>query len=129
MSRIGDVADGLGATIEAGSYFDEVYPLPPAVTLPRSATVLPTGGAAETYCDDELTFAVVLVAATNDYPSALEFLGGGIDAVRDALAADPDCGGVCEPVSVKSWGEFFTTSANGANVLAVRVVLTNTNAT
>lgn len=120
-------AEAIAKQLKASKGFDEVYSLPPAVTLPRSATVVPTGGNVATYCDWELRYDVVLAASAGDYRSALEWLAGAIESADNALADDPTCDGVVEGVTVQSWGEFYTTTANGSNVLAVRATLTPTS--
>jgi len=104
-------AAALGAKLRATNEFAEVYDFPPAITLVQSATILPTGGEPETWDETALRFDVILVASTGDYPQALDWLSSAISTVNETLG-------------ITGWGETYLTTANGSDVLAVRVTLT-----
>ena len=122
------VAAGIKAALDP--HFGIVYRLPPAQTEASSATVVPTGGSPESRSAAALKFDVVLVANLADFEAALAWLADGIGLVSDALTADPTCGGTCTGIRVASWGEFYlATIGGGADALAVRITLSETNPT
>ena len=127
--RLGQVARGVANAVEAGRYFETVHPTPDPSAGAYSAVVVMTGGTAQTYTQTALAFDVVLSAPLTDFLASLDWLSEGIEAVGEALRADPRCQGSCTGVSVASWGEVYTANLNGADVLSVRVTLTPTYAT
>lgn len=123
------VAQGIADVLADTNEFEVVYSLPPPQTESRSATVLPTGGQPDSYCHAALRNDIILVSAPTDFSAAVGWLADRVDTVRDALDADPTCGGVCDGVGVASWGEFYTTTAGGGvDVLALRITLSETKA-
>ena len=127
--RLGQVARGIANAVEAGRYFETVHPTPDPSAGAYSAVVVMTGGTAQTYTQAALQFDVVLSAPLTDFLASLDWLSEGIEAVGEALRADPRCQGSCTGVSVASWGEVYTSNLSGGDVLAVRVTLTPTYAT
>jgi len=124
------VARGLAATIRTSAYFAIVYDLPSAQPEARSATIVPSGGKPESRYVSALTNDVLLVAPISDFESALEWLSDGVEAVSVAIDADPTCGGTCTGVRIASWAEFHTvTIGGGADALAIRITLSETNPT
>ena len=128
--NIKSVAAGIAAAIGASNHFDVVYSLPSPQPVASSATVIPSGGAPTNRCVAALKHDVLIVAASSNFETALDWLTDGVAAVSDALDADPTCGGVCNGVRVASWAEVHMVNiGGGADALAIRITLSETNPT
>jgi hypothetical protein len=93
--RLGQVARGVANAVEAGRYFETVHPTPDPSAGAYSAVVVMTGGTAQTYAQATLQYDVVLSAPVTDFLASLDWLSEGIEAVGEALRADPRCQGSC----------------------------------
>lgn len=129
MSAVTTVAAGIGTALRDTGRFKVVYDLPSPQPEAGSATVVPSGGNAGVAHLDELQYTVTVATSANDFTAGLEWLFDCPPVVRDALEADPSCGGVCSAVHLQSWGQAYLTSMAGVDMLALDITLTPTYAT